>query len=94
MATRVGVRELRQNLSVYLRRVESGEVFEVTERGRPVATLGPREEEIEDVVDRMIRRHGGRRGTGNILDVEPLPGDGTNSLSEALIASREEERLL
>jgi prevent-host-death family protein len=37
----VGVRELRQNLSVYLRRVEAGEALEVTERGRPVALLTP-----------------------------------------------------
>ena len=38
---RVGIRELRQNLSVYLRRVQQGESLEVTERGRPVAVLGP-----------------------------------------------------
>ena len=38
---RVGIRELRQNLSVYLRRVEEGETLEVTERGRAVAVLGP-----------------------------------------------------
>jgi prevent-host-death family protein len=37
----VGVRELRQNLSVQLRRVEKGEMLEVTDRGRPVAVLGP-----------------------------------------------------
>ena len=36
---RVGVRELRQNLSVYLRKVKEGEAFEVTERGKPVAVL-------------------------------------------------------
>jgi prevent-host-death family protein len=38
---RVGIRELRQNLSVYLRRVERGETLEVTERGSPVALLMP-----------------------------------------------------
>ena len=38
---RVGVRQLRQSLSVYLRRVAAGESFEVTERGTPVALLGP-----------------------------------------------------
>ncbi len=39
---RVGVRELRQNLSVYLRRVVKGERLEVTEHGRAVALLVPR----------------------------------------------------
>jgi prevent-host-death family protein len=38
---RVGVRALRQSLSVFLRRVESGDTFEVTDRGRPVAVLAP-----------------------------------------------------
>lgn len=38
---RVGVRELRQNLSVHLRRVKAGQVLEVTERGVPVAQLAP-----------------------------------------------------
>lgn len=36
---RVGVRELRQNLSVYLRRIAQGEEFTVTDHGRPVARL-------------------------------------------------------
>ena len=38
---RVGVRELRQNLSVYLARVVGGETLEVTDRGHTVAVLAP-----------------------------------------------------
>ncbi|MBI4593444.1 MAG: hypothetical protein HY728_04455 [Candidatus Rokubacteria bacterium] len=38
---RVGVRELRQSLSVYLRRVAGGASFQVTEHGRAVAILAP-----------------------------------------------------
>jgi antitoxin (DNA-binding transcriptional repressor) of toxin-antitoxin stability system len=37
----VGVAELRQNLSRYLRRAERGERLLVTDRNRPVAPLGP-----------------------------------------------------
>jgi prevent-host-death family protein len=37
----VGVRELRQRASELLRRVEAGETIEITDRGRPVAQLGP-----------------------------------------------------
>ena len=37
----VGVRELRQRASELLRLVERGEVIEITDRGRPVAQLGP-----------------------------------------------------
>src|ERR671919_1198432 len=37
----VGVAELRQNLSRYLRRVARGERLIVTDQNRPVAELGP-----------------------------------------------------
>ncbi len=51
----VGVRELRQNLSKYLRRVVAGETLRVTERGRPVALLAPLPEEA-GVLERLIAR--------------------------------------
>src|SRR4051812_45542147 len=37
----IGIRHLRQNLSVYLERVKRGEELTVTERGVPVARLAP-----------------------------------------------------
>jgi len=39
--TSIGVRELRQRASEFLRRVEAGETLEVTDRGRPIALLTP-----------------------------------------------------
>jgi prevent-host-death family protein len=41
MSGTVGVAELRQNLSHYLRRVAQGERLVVTDRNRPIAELGP-----------------------------------------------------
>jgi prevent-host-death family protein len=41
MSESVGIAELRQNLSVYLRKVSRGERLVVTDRNRPVAELGP-----------------------------------------------------
>ena len=37
----VAVRELKARLSTYLKRAAAGEHITVTDRGRPVATLGP-----------------------------------------------------
>lgn len=37
----VAVRELKAKLSAYVQRAAAGEVLTVTDRGRPVATLGP-----------------------------------------------------
>ena len=38
---RIGVRDLRQQASRYLKRVQAGDSFEVTDNGRPVARLVP-----------------------------------------------------
>ena len=39
--TRIGVRELRQHASRYLKQVKAGEVVEVTERGKLIALMVP-----------------------------------------------------
>jgi antitoxin (DNA-binding transcriptional repressor) of toxin-antitoxin stability system len=53
----VGVRELKANLSRYLREVERGEVVLVTDRGRVVAELraAPDAVQTESAVDRGLR---------------------------------------
>jgi prevent-host-death family protein len=61
---RVGVREFRQNLSACLRRVQDGESFEVTVRGKPVAVLAPLLRESDPIA--ILERRGqiARRGGG------------------------------
>ena len=87
---RVGVRELRQNLSVYLRRVKAGERLEVTERGEPVARLEP----LDDPQDPLARleRAGRieRRATTDLVRVEPLELELERSLSDLLREDRED----
>jgi prevent-host-death family protein len=39
-STEVGIRELKNRLSAYLERVQSGEEFVVTDHGQPIARLG------------------------------------------------------
>lgn len=41
MASSVGIRALQQNASAVVSRVESGELIEITDHGRPVARLVP-----------------------------------------------------
>ena len=53
MDNTVGIGELRQNLSLYLRRVAAGERLLVTDRNRPVAELGPPPSSGEGL-DRLI----------------------------------------
>lgn len=49
----VGIRELRGDLSRFVKRVRKGEEIVVTDRGRPVARLVPVEGERK--IDRLIR---------------------------------------
>lgn len=77
----VGVRELRQNLSVHLRRVKDGETLRVTERGRPVAVLAPLPEP-SDSLARMVAE--GRAIPADVpVDAlpPPLPNRGGPTLS-------------
>jgi prevent-host-death family protein len=50
----VGIRELKSDLSKYLKRVGLGERITVTDRGRPIAVLAPIEEPSTAVVQAMI----------------------------------------
>jgi prevent-host-death family protein len=62
--TTVGVRALKNRLSQYLRRAAEGERLTVTDRGRPVAILGPPEERDEDQQLRTLVREGLARWAG------------------------------
>ena len=93
---RVGVRELRQNLSVYLDRVKAGERLEVTEHGRPVALLvplPPADDQIARLVaeGKMIPAQGSMRDW--LRDNPPLKLElpGGKTLSQILQEMRDEE---
>lgn len=70
---RVGVRELRQNLSVHLRRVARGETLEVTDRGRPVAMLGPLPERMTPLGRLVAQGLIVRPATVRLEDLGPPP---------------------
>ncbi|HEV8682307.1 MAG TPA: type II toxin-antitoxin system prevent-host-death family antitoxin [Actinomycetota bacterium] len=72
---RVGVRELRQNLSLYLRRVARGERLEVTERGKPVAVLCP-VDESGSALRRLVASGRAKPPEGDLLDLAPPKGAG------------------
>jgi prevent-host-death family protein len=89
MAEDVGVRELRRDLSVYLRRVERGESFAVTSRGRRVAVLGPSPDRRDPLERLVIERHAVPARL-DLLDVEPLDLPGGPPLSELLSDVRDD----
>jgi prevent-host-death family protein len=86
MSETVGVAQLRQNLSVYLRKIAAGERFVVTDRNRPVAMLGPvpgTESRLDQLIAEGQVKPPKRRGSLR----EPLqrePGEDPEALSRAL----------
>ena len=89
---KIGVRELRQDASRWLKRVKAGESFEVTDRGEPVALLVPAPK--REGLDALIAAGRARPAKGHLRDLPPplpLP-PGAMSLSEALAQLRENER--
>jgi prevent-host-death family protein len=86
---RVGIRELRQNLSVYVRRVLQGDTFEVTDRGQPVALLGPLPEASTPLA-RLVREGRVIPATGDVFELGLPEGPESTELSDALQAERED----
>ena len=86
---RVGVRELRQNLSVYLRRVERGERLEVTDHGRLVAVLAPTGEPARSL-ERLVATGRVVPPTGDLLEILPPKGRASTRVSDALMDERAE----
>ena len=80
---RVGVRELRQNLSVYLDRVKSGEALQVTEHGHPVAVLAPLPEPA-DPVARLLAAGRLRAASESWASLAPPPGPVSYAATDAL----------
>ena len=86
----VPVRELNQQTSAVLARVQRGETVEITVNGRPVARLVPAADNTS-VLDRLA----GRAVRPSVVGPVPMPpvlGDREVTVADELAAARDEER--
>jgi prevent-host-death family protein len=89
----VGLRDLRHHTSEVLARVRHGETIDVTEHGRLIARIVPvGERQPTPILARLVES--GKATLAQRPGYRPRmrPGDGTDQLSEALAAMRDEER--
>jgi len=88
---RVGIRQLRQNLSAYLAKVKSGSTFAVTDRGRPVAVLRPIAKE-DDTWQRLVDDGVVAPAAGAWSEINPPSGeiDWNRTVSKYLQLARED----
>ncbi len=86
---RVGVRELKERLSEYLRRVETGETIVITDHGRPVGRIVPAEQPLEARLEAM-KVSGALAWSGQRLEpTEPVAQvQGEHGVAELLIEER------
>ncbi len=86
----VSVSELKSHLSECLRRVKHGEQWVVTERGRPIAVLGPSPSADDDLAH-LAAAGAVRLGTGAVApefwDL-PHPEDAEASVRRAVMEER------
>ena len=89
----VGVRELRQNLSIYLDQVKQGASLTVTEHGRVVALLSPLTQALSPI-ERLIAEGRATPATRSLRDLRPRHvGSPDERASEAVISDMRDERL-
>jgi prevent-host-death family protein len=92
-SSHVGVRELRQNLSIYLDQVKQGASLTVTEHGRVVALLTPLTQTLSPL-ERLIAEGRATPATRSLRDVRPRRlGCPDDPASEAVISDMREDRL-
>ena len=86
--SRVGVGELRHNLSAYLRRIAAGERFEVTDRGRAVALLVPLAGQ-ESPLARLVAQGRASVPKRDLLELPAAAGEPSTAASDTLLADRD-----
>ena len=52
--TTVGIRELKAQISKYMRRVKEGQTLVITERGKPIGRIIPAEQTLEERMLRLV----------------------------------------
>jgi prevent-host-death family protein len=90
MENTTGIRELKEQLSAYIRRVKAGETIVITDRGRPVGRLVPYSESLADRLE-LMQETGFINWSGRPLSTpEPVVQNKSEQLvSDLLLEDRE-----
>jgi prevent-host-death family protein len=89
---RIGIRELNQNTSQVLARVTAGETVEITDRGHPIARLGPVGDDRSTLAKLVAAGRAVPPTGGGPVPLPPKLGDEGIDVAAALADMRDEER--
>ena len=88
--TTVGVRELKTQLSKYLRQVKAGHTIVITEHGQAVGRIVPAEESLDDRLQAMVKAGLAQWNGKKFNPGKPVARTrGPRSVSDLLIEDRE-----
>jgi prevent-host-death family protein len=85
-----GIRELKRELSAYLRRVKAGETITITERGVPVGRIVPIGQPLEARIKVLQKAGLVLWDGGKLAPLEPVASaKGGQTVAELLVEDRE-----
>jgi prevent-host-death family protein len=85
----IGIRELKENLSHYMKKVKAGEKIVVTDRKKEIAVIMPLEKKAkEEKIYQLIQRGEARWSGGKPAGIPRRVASRGKSVSEAVIEDR------
>ncbi len=88
--TTVGIRDLKAQLSQYMRQVKAGTTITITEWGKPVGRIIPVEETLEEKMETLISTGFAVWNGGRLTAVTPVAkAKGDKTVSDLVIEDRE-----
>ncbi len=86
----VGIRDLKAQLSQYMRQVKAGATITITEWGKPVGRIIPVEESLEEKMETLISTGFATWNGGKLTAVIPtIKARGDKTVSDLVIEDRE-----
>ena len=89
----IGIRELRQNASKYIRMVKAGETIEVRERDVPVARLTPLPPPGKPTLEQLIQRGVVRPAARKFRPLKRLPAIPGEPTSTQVLSEMRDDRI-
>ena len=88
--TTVGIRELKAQISKYLRRVKAGQTLIITDHGKPVGRIVPVEETLEERVQRLVEAGIVKWNGKKLKPREPIAiNQGPRQISDMIVEDRD-----
>ena len=84
----VGIREIKNRLSEYLRRAKAGERIVITEHGKPIAVISRPTGVVEERIELMVRDRQATWGGGKPHGSKKPPRIRGRSVADAVIEDR------